>query len=326
MLRIKHNKLRLSKSVALITTTILTLATTVLGWADKPHSRISQAAFDCQPQELRQLWSSPHKYPFDPRGPHPIAEYLVAYKWWSGNPDFFMSGPLDRARHIGNFLYAENKNAQQCKPTPPGAGKPAHEWIYHYFVFDPDKNFARAQRGARWYFQQMVDAFKDNRPADAAQFAATLAHAVEDRSSPVHAWDGYSSQREAFETKHADQGLQDPNKSFRNNPKSWSLFWFNTDESIHVDISDYKPKMLGTTIDEAAAAFAKRLQEITDASRANLADPDRFLGAHLKDDWPNRSSSPKTTSYMEQMAKNSARLVADVFYTAYRLQSPPSQR
>ena len=288
----------------------------VFGWSSA-HDKITTAALDVQPKQLQALWSQPYKHPHDSRE-RTINYYLCSYRWWTGNPDH-IDGPLtksiassERAKnYIKNFAYGE-KGGKFAVPTPNGLPKPesGSVWTYHYFSFPVAESRARYARGAKWYFKRMIEAFRDGRPEDAAQFAGSFAHAIEDRSSPWHAWDGYTAERKAVEARH---------NLLTASRHGVSMFWALQDREADADIAGYKPKLLGATPDEAAKTVAHRMEAITDQARTMLADPAGFLGAHLKDDWQNTASSPPTDAAMSDIARLSARLVADVFFTGYSL-------
>ena len=294
---------------------LLVTSESAYGWGDV-HEKITQAAFDVQPQALKSLWSASYQHPQD-SSQHTIQEYLVEYVWWSGNPDH-VDGPLngsfageERKNYVKLFHYGE-RNGQFAVPTPFGLPYPPEgpAWTYHYFSFPPPENSARAGRGAAWYFDRIIEAFQDNRPADAAQYAGSVAHAVEDRSSPVHAWDGYDAERIALEVANGLDG---------NRIHGFSVFWFIDDSGVDATTPGYVPSRLGADSAAAGQEAATRLQRITDASRAILSDPAGYLGSHLSDDWNNSQSSPATDAFMSEMAKESTRLVADVFFTGCQL-------
>jgi len=288
----------------------------VFGWSNA-HEKITRAAFDVQPKQLQALWSQPYKHPHDSRE-RTINHYLSSYSWWTGNPDH-VQGPLstsiasnERAKnYIKNFAYGE-KDGIFAVPTPWGLPVPESGpvWLYHYFGSSVAESRARYARGAKWYFERIIEAFRDGRPEDAAQFAGSFAHAIEDRSSPWHAWDGYVAERKTIEARH------DLLTALR---RGMSAFWLLQDREADPGIAGYEPKLLGATPDEAAKAVAHRMESVTDQARTMLADPDGFLGAHLKDDWQNAASSPSTDAAMSEIAKLSTRLVADVFFTGYKL-------
>jgi len=288
----------------------------VLGWANA-HEKITRAAFDVQPKQLQALWSQPYKHPHDSRE-RTINHYLCGYSWWTGNPDH-VQGPLtkstasnERAKnYIKNFAYGE-KDGEFAVPTPRGLPKPESGpvWLYHYFGFAVAESRARYARGAKWYFERIIEAFRDGRPEDAAQFAGSFAHTIEDRSSPWHAWDGYDAERKTIEARHNLLTALHYGRS---------AFWALQDREADPGIAGYKPKLLGATPDEAAKAVARRMEAITDQARTMFADPAGFLGAHLKDDWQNAVSSPSTDAAMSEIAKLSTRLVADMFFTGYKL-------
>ena len=41
----------------------------------------------------------------------------------------------------------------------------------------------------------------------AAEYSGAFAHAIQDRVSPYHVWDGYTVKREAFEDQFVKEGL-----------------------------------------------------------------------------------------------------------------------
>ena len=277
---------------------------TAFGWISA-HSEISRAAWKVQPQALQDLWSKPFRLPNGKESSRPISEYLISR--WSGAPD---SAASRKSRD--EFLYYEG------------------DWLYHYFVFSPEENRGRAERGARWYFEHIIAAFREGRSADAARYAGGFAHALEDRSCPVHAYDGYAQERELLESQYADRGLQDSDKSFRGDALSYSAVWFVDDQDVKVSIAGYQPKPLGDTPEKAAIEVARRLQTISDYTRKICSQdsnvPGTFLNEHLKDKWYGPSyfhqCGPATVALLEKMARQSAYLVADVFLTSYRLSGP----
>ena len=293
------------------------------GWSSA-HAKITRAALDVQTKELRQTWSAPYQHPHDDQR-RTIDVYLVEYAWWSGNPDH-LEGPLnatnayeERKHYVKQFVYGE-KDGRYAVPSPYGvpADPNGGDWGYHYFSFSEAENLARATRGGQWYFEKMQSAFRDNRPADAAQLAASLAHAIEDRSSTVHAWDGYGALRAKVEARYR----VDSEKKF-----GMSVFWFIDDKGVDASIGDYQPRLLGTTPAAAGRQLAQRLQRVSKNSRIILSHQDGYVGPHLKDDWKNAGSSPATDAAMSRMAQESTRLTADMFFTAYSLaQSPDATR
>ena len=284
----------------------------VMAWGS-PHESITRAALAVQPEALQALWSQPYRHPLD-NVERPISEYLCSYWWWCGNPDH-VEGPTASAaqkNHVKQFMYGE-QDSRFAVPTPYGLPMPetGSVWGYHYFHFPPADSRGRYIRGAQWYFEHMIEAFRDNRPADAAQYAGTFAHAVEDRSSTVHAWDGYGDERHAIEKKY---GLTTAMKH------GMSVFWFIDDNAVEAAIPDYTPQLLGPSVEAAAAAVGQRMEAISDESRALLADPENgYLAAHREDDWQNAGTSDATNAAMDAIARTSSRLTADIFYTAWHL-------
>lgn len=293
---------------------LFSTAGTALGWS-AAHEKITRAAFAVQPQALQDLWSAPYKHPHD-HAEHTIKHYLFDYFWWSGNPDH-VDGPSaseERKNYVKQFVYGE-RDGEYGQPTPYGLPVPESGavWAYHYFSFPVEDTRARAERGAAWYFERIAEAFQDGRPEDAAQYAGGFAHTIEDRSSTVHAWDGYGEERNAVEEKH---NLDAERKH------GMSVFWFINDKGLDASIEGYQPKMLGPDSKRAGREAGKRLEELAGFSQAILSGSDGYLGAHLQDDWRNAGSSPATDTAMSEIAKETSRLVADLFFTGYRLANP----
>ena len=297
---------------------VLCGAGTAFGWSDG-HEKITRAAFAVQPPALKELWSTPYRHPHD-SAERPIRDYLFAHIWWSGNPDHVDGPPNsgsaneERKNYVKQFVYGE-QDGRYGPPTPYGLPVPDSGafWAYHYFSFPPKETRARAERGARWYFDRIAEAFRDGRPEDAAQYAGGFAHSIEDRSSTVHAWDGYGEERHTVEKRHKlDAALK----------HGMSVFWFINDKGLDACIDGYEPRMLGPDSKTAGREAGKRLKKLAEFSQAILSDPEGYLGAHLEDDWENAASSPATDAAMSKMAKECARLVADMFFTGYRLANP----
>ena len=300
-----------TKLVSVIVVFIMAaMPSAAFGWSSA-HDDVTSAAFSVQPQDLIDLWTQTHSDPYD-ASTRTIDYYLVAYGWWTGNPDH-VDGPnppdIDRKRYIANFFYGE-LNGEYAKPVP--YGDPDHEGpkpkTFHYLTYSEAGNEAFSTRAGEWYFDKIVQGLWTGQEADAAQYAGTLAHVIEDRSSVYHAWDGYSTEREQFETDHGIQGA---------NPGGVSDFWRIYDSGVVVDLTGYAPQLLGDTIEAAAVEFAARMQEVCDFSR-NLNMTDFYL-SHINDDWENRHSSAATDLVMNDMAVFGAYLLADVFYTGYQL-------
>lgn len=288
------------------------MPTSGLAWSHG-HRIISLAAFEAQPAELRALWSQAHQVPGDAKGPRPISEYLTLYEFWAASPDHFQGKVAQGVRD--GFLYYEGN------------------WLYHYFTLSPEENLARAERGATWYFEQIAKAFRENRPADAARYAGGFAHAIEDRGYPVHAWDGNDDEREAVEAKYTAFGLSDLDKNFGVGQPGPSQIWWADDRNIRVDLSGYEPTLLGATPEEAATETARRLEAMGQVTRQACSDdpstPGTFLNEHLKDAWHGpgheHPAGSATVAILNRMAEQSARLVADVYYSGYLLGTSTAQ-
>lgn len=294
------------------------------GWG-AGHRPITRAAVEVLPEALRAEWAKTHVHPVSGEQ-RTVASWLV--ERFSMHPDW-VDGPsgtgkdIDERRRVTQFVYAE-RNGVYFPPIAwadpdrdPGAARP---WTYHYFTRPTEEvNRAFAEAGARWYFERMAAAFRRDQFVAAAEYGGAFAHAIEDRVSPYHVWDGYQAEREALEESLAEHGLQSPEGSFKGEPKGPSLFWGLDGPNLTADLSGYAPQALGTTVDGAAEAFTRRLFETRAFARSVYSRREGFLAAHLADDWRAKGGSPGTDRYLSEIATHNARLVADVFLTAWLL-------
>jgi hypothetical protein len=85
------------------------------------------------------------------------------------------------------------------------------------------------------------------------------------------------------------------------------------------DMAGYQPVALGKNAEEAAAIFTARLYESREFAKSIYTDRKGFLAAHLADDWHGREASAATTEHLTKVGTHDARLLADVFFTAWTL-------
>ncbi len=302
----------------------------VLAWG-AGHRVITRAAVEVMPEALLREWARPHRHPFSGEE-KPIADWLV--ERFSSHPDW-VDGPsrtgndIEERRRATQFVYAE-QNGTFFPPVawadPDRDPKVPRPWTYHYFTRPVEEvNRAFAEAGARWYFKRIAAAFRSGKYTEAAEYCGAFAHAIEDRVSPFHVWDGYAGEREALEDSLADHGLQTPEGSRSGEPKGSSLFWGLDGPNMSADLSGYAPKSLGATIEEAAAAFTERLFENREFAKTVYTRRDGFLAAHLADEWRVKGGSPETDRHLSEVARHNARLVADVFLTAWLLAGKPAE-
>jgi hypothetical protein len=306
--------------------TLLAVATPapLLAWG-AGHRIITRAALEAMPAELLEAWSVAHRHPLT-HEERSLADWLS--ERFCMHPDW-VDGPsrsgddIEERRRITQFVYAEKEGAYLppvAWADPDRDPKLPRPWTYHYFTRPVEEvNRAFAEAGARWYFSRIAEAFREGNFVAATEYCGAFAHAIEDRVSPFHVWDGYAEEREALEDSLAEHGLQSPEGSRGGDPKGTSLFWGLDGPRMKADLSGYEPKTLGKSVDEAAAVFAGKLFENREFAKAVYTDPEGFLSAHLADDWRATSGSPETDLHLSKIASHNARLVADVFYTAWSL-------
>lgn len=321
----------MNRSTALISPGCLLVAAALLlppppvaAWGTG-HRIITRAALEVQPEALRQRWASPHHNVFHDRE-ESIAWYLTRFFCmhadWVDGPTRNEEDIPERLR-IAAYLYAEKENRfypPVAYTDPERESKRPLPKTYHYFTSAREEvNRAFALRGSRWYFEKIRDAFRENRDADAAEYTGAFAHAIQDRVSPGHIWDGYTDEREALEDSLARHGLQTAKGSRRQNPANNSIFWTLNESGMSADLGDYRPRLLGETPEEAAEAFTERLFASHRYAKSVFTDRDGFVRSHLSDDWLSLASGAESNRYLSQVARENARLVADVFFTAHAL-------
>lgn len=266
------------------------------------HEYITEAAFNVLPEWQKRTWNQTQ---YDPVWDvnNIIASGLI--KKYCYYPDM-LDGPLKpgfltQKRKISFFLYAE-KDGNRVHPIGYGDTDFADDdWTYHYFEWEGKENYQRSYRGAKWYFEKSINAFRRGDASTAAQFLGSFAHAVEDRSSPYHCLDGAAERRNCLW------------------PEDAHIFFTLSDVNVNVDIENYKPTLLGETADKAADKFARRFERMNQYSRKLLP---QLVKAHKEDDWKKGISGAKSDAIQSQMASECAKLVADIFYTSFYLAYP----
>lgn len=290
------------------------------------HKTMTEAAIEVQPNELRELFAGMHRNEFT--GKDATLEWYLINRFCS-HPDW-VDGPTrdeadipERIRST-QFVYG-SINGKYYPPiayTDPDKDlKKARPKSYHYFTYkteEVNREFARS--GADWYFKRLEAAIREGRNADAAEFLGAFLHAIQDRVSPYHVWDGYTEKREALETEYADDGLQSPEGSRTEKSVNASLFWALGGEGMDNSLPEgYKPNLMGTTREEAVETFVERLFETRADAERVYADEEGFMKEHLADDWKDRKTSEQTRREMAAAAETNVQLCADVIFTAWRL-------
>lgn len=314
-------------SIILLCSFFLLLPLDSNGWG-VGHRIITEAALRVQPPELQERWKVLHRNDF--LGKEETISWYVS-NHFSKHPDY-VDGPSRREEDLEErvrataFLYAE-KNGTFLPPIT-YAGPDRIKWegprpkTYHYFTFQTEEvNREFARKGSKWYFEKISEAFRKGDDVIAAEYFGAFAHAIQDRVSPFHVWDGYTEEREAFEDTLSDYGLQKKEKSFREKPQSSSLFWFVGGAGMNAELIGYSPKSLGDTAGEASRAFVDRLFASRQFAEEIYTTRDGFVAAHLQDEWEAKASSEKTDRFLSEVARENAQLTADVLYTAFLLAS-----
>ena len=289
------------------------------------HQVISKGAYAVLPDELKARWDQ--KVRIEATGVEkPIASRLISQ--YCKIPDQ-VDGPskdgsdIEKRKKATKFLYAE-KEGKFYPPLayadPERDPKKPRPKTYHYFTYKAEElNRAFCLKGARWYFEKISKAFQSSDDILAAEYSGAFAHAIQDRVSPYHVWDGYTEKREAFEDLLKEESLQIAENSFRGKSAGTSLFWTVGGSGMLANLGDYKPRVLGSNAEEAAVEFTRRLFASRDYAEAIYTDREGFVSAHLKDQWQEKKSSEETDAFLSKIAEENAQLTADAWWTAWSL-------
>ncbi|MDF1812715.1 MAG: hypothetical protein P1V20_10890 [Verrucomicrobiales bacterium] len=287
------------------------------------HVQMTGAAFAVQSEAFRKTFSENYDDPFD-QTLRPLSWHLV--NRFTMHPDA-VDGPCRNEADIPKriratqFVFAQRGDkfmAPIAYADPQKSEKGPRPKTYHYFTLQTEElNRIFARKGAEWYFRKIGLALQESRTADAAEFLGAFAHAIEDRVSPYHVWDGFAVQREELESQYP--GLQAPEGSWKGNPGSASLIWALGGKNVKVNLSGYEPQALGEDIESAAEAFTQRLFESREHARKIYSRENGYISVHLQDDWQNRAEGVETGRILSEVAQENSRLVADVMLTAWIL-------
>lgn len=308
----------------ILVTFLLSLPGDVLAWGGA-HPVMTEAAWQVQDGTFQKRWQQMHRNARIARE-ETLAWYLThhfcKHPDWVDGPSTDQGDVPERMRAT-HYLYAE-KDGKYFPPIaymdPDKAAKGTRPRTYHYFTLSSEElNREFARKGARWYFEKITGALKEGRDADAAEYAGAFAHAIQDRVSPYHVWDGYSEEREAFEDQFRDGIFQKAETSFRGKVAGASMFWTLGGEGLSVDLGSYEAKALGADPESAADLFVERLFESRRFALQIYLDPEAFLGSHINDDWPSKQVSEATNRHLETICHENAKLLADVLETAWRM-------
>ena len=269
------------------------------------HRLISTGAFNVLPQWEQDMWNQTAPDPV--LGGTPIiAENMQIY--YSKYPDYFSFGggyDCPTRNSMGQYLYGEVGGVYALPVADCDGELNPQPNIYHLFDWDSPITQQDLYRGAKWYFDQAVTAYRNNDPMTAAQHLGAFVHAIEDQTYPFRALEGIdgAESRSSYVPDSDPGGVN-------------YLFWRFNDSVIDAEIPGYIPELLGTTTELAAQTAAEQIVEANAYTRSLMQD---FVDAHLQDDYLNQATGPETQIIASMMAENASKLVADVFHTAFFL-------
>lgn len=189
-----------------------------------------------------------------------------------------------------------------------------HRWAVRNKVqdmiafYDPYVNLPLLQNQKQWHknddensevcfyittklMHHAIENLQANRPLEAAKYLGTLAHFIEDNACPVHVLPDLT----------IAQLLPSPNY-----PKPMDIHHAVEGPTFPVDISDYKPQLLGKNLVEASEAIYPRFKDIRINARAQLVP---LIQAMYADD------EKETGKYRSAAAEPAAKLYADILHT-----------
>ncbi len=276
------------------------------GW-ESGHEIITAGAFDALDLWERDYWQ------LEEQIPQSLSEEFSYY------PDVLMWGrlgglPVDvkTREDVAPYIYGYDESNNYAEPKVPENTEEfkcdpvSSITVYHLFDWDGgDSNITALYGGAYWYFEKAVASFREGSRLKAAQYLGSFAHAVEDATYPFRALEGLEGD-ESRDHIWADSDPCEDN----------ARFWKFDDSGITVTVRHYSPVLLGTTPETAAQETVERVMSANLSARGkiqNLAD------YHKEEDWEHRKAGPDTLRLASEMADESARLVADIFHTAFYL-------
>jgi hypothetical protein len=147
----------------------------------------------------------------------------------------------------------------------------------------------------RYFIGKSVAAFKRDQPVDGARYAGTLIHALEDWGCPAHSVPG--------------DNMFTLFKQFMPPPAAWEHTLLHgpiENGDLAVDIAGHRPRLLGTSIDEAAFNILHASQRTTINARAQVIPIIRGLYA---------GDTNAVTAAQLKAARPDAKLVVDALHT-----------
>ncbi len=148
----------------------------------------------------------------------------------------------------------------------------------------------------RYFLDKVVNSFIAGKPADAARYAGTLSHAMEDWGCPAHVVpnDNMFTLFKQFLPPPPEQAF-----TLLHSPIENGTFTVNLDR--------YKPRLLGTTVNEAAFNMLRRTQDATRHARAQTIPIIQAIYA---------GNTNAANAAQQIVAEHDAQLIADTLYTA----------
>lgn len=199
------------------------------------HKLITWAAMQCLPEWQRHLW---HAEQYD------LADIYSLY---------------------GDLYYTRKEELGRFVELPDGS---VPEWAIGVLRLKKNYGFAvdywespmyeKHEEVFVYFLKRLSECLATGNLRDAAQFAGTMAHHIEDAGVPAHA---------------ADHGDLEFVKDYLSVPKHFIAFPLHTYTELSPKpflIGDYKPRLYGMTPEEAGANYVNRFVELTLQARSLL--------------------------------------------------------
>lgn len=195
------------------------------------------------------------------------------------------------AKHcmIPDNVYSDKENAKfAAMESSPGE-------VYLQKLHLPQAEQTVNRESLRYFMQKAVDAIKAGKVGDAARYMGTICHVIEDFGSPSHTVPGdnqFTLLQQFMPPTAVMEGrlLHGPIEN----------------GDFTVSIADYRPQLLGTTVEEASWRLLHRVQEVIINARSTTVPIIQALYA---------GDSAKVLKHQLRAATKDAQVVADAMHT-----------
>jgi hypothetical protein len=213
------------------------------------HDFLTRKVLDALPHWQRELWA-------------PGREKLIAeYCWY---PDWFFS--VNRNEQLAARPYVilvDGAPFHYLPANPVGANWHVEEdGTLRRLPNGPNAHWIFVSRGFHDSLETVIDHLRTGRIEEAARFAGSLLHVVEDAGSAIHSLEGV----DGTDPFVLDRLLQPPSGRMADMPG----FVLRQDDAVDFDWETFRPTLLGTTIDETVFRLYSSFCAMVRANRFEL--------------------------------------------------------